>query len=1435
MSQVEQRPIQSAAPRKRRRLLWNGVGLLIAVIAIFAALGFWFNSSQFENLVRKRIIAQLAAATGGRVEIRSFHWRLMDLQAEAGGIVIHGLEDAGEAPYAQVESLRVRISILGFLSPRVLLRELEVKKPEFHLIVYPNGSTNQPHPQNPQHLKKPAIDTLFDFQADHVSVEQGSFNFYSHATGFDFAPRYLPLEFQANDVSIVMKYVPAEGKNPESYHIDAGVRDLNLLRGGKAPTASAFPAYIQASVDLTRDAVFARSVRITEHTRGEKERVLNVSATFADFANLHWEGSANGEFDLHLLNPIFGYPSTPEGMARMNLVAAGDVKGYRVDGPVHVDNGSYVDPAINARKMQVDTTVHVDAELMRFGNITVRFAQGGQLEGNLELQHWAPHPPLHSTATVSQAPPEAKIPARRGHFWNRKKTPPPEPPVKSRNVLVKQPQTEITVHGKISTRFDNVALDTILDIVSKPPFNRLGVDTLLNGPATAEWNNGDVSTLKVEAALGLSPSSRPVAGETPGTGVIDAEYAQRTGAVDVRNLELNLPSSRIKASGRLGAYPMTSLTSLDFDFRSHNLGEFDTTLRDLGLKRNGKSGTAALPVALSGEGEFRGKWEGSLISPRVSGSLKATQIGVELPPRPSDASQTRQIVRWDSAEATGSYDAERIALLHGRVVRGQEVISLDGTLSVSEAEGPGAVGASELPAFDSDSLLRAHVRATNVDVNDLFPILDIQEPVTGTLQADFQTDGPLHTLGATGWVELDQGVAYGEPLSRVRAQGTIANEVVTLNSIAITGKAGTVSGTGSYDVRSRRFQAEAHGTGLDIASIEHVHAANDAVIGELTLAATASGTTDEPRIDGHATIAGLAMDHEPLGAIELTAHTVNRDLVYDATSRMETAELALHGQTTLRGDFQTQAKLDFSRFNIDAVFRLAHLEAIKGESALSGTATIQGPLAHLDQMQGDARLQTMAVTVAGVHLQSEGGVHATLANGRVNLDPLHITGDQTDLRTQGSLELREKQRLDLAASGSINLKLAEMVDSDLTAGGTTTFQVEAHGPLANPNLRGRVDFNNGSLSLEDVPNGLSQLHGTLEFNQNRLEVRSLTAMTGGGQLSLGGYLAYQQGLFADLSVTGKQIRIRYPPGVSSLADTTLHLQGSKSSLLLSGNVMLTRFSVSPDLDIAALATQAVAVQPVAPPDSPSNHVRLDVRIQSSPQLNFQNAYAKLAGDVDLRLRGTVASPSLLGRISITEGNATIAGTRYELQRGDIQFTNPVRVQPNIDLNATARVQDYDITLGLHGTPDKLNVTYRSDPPLPESDVIALLALGRTQSEQGLYTQQQEQSAGLAPSTDVLLGGALNATVSSRVQKLFGAGSVKVDPSYLGALGVSTTRITVDEQVGKNVTLTYATNVDTSAQQLLQAEIAINRHVSLLVTRDESDVFSVVVKATRRYR
>jgi translocation and assembly module TamB len=929
----------------------------------------------------------------------------------------------------------------------------------------------------------------------------------------------------------------------------------------------------------------------------------------------------------------------------------------------------------------------------------------------------------------------------------------------------------------------------------------------------------------------MSPSSQTLANEAPASGSVDATYDQRDGAVDLRTLLLETPASRLEAHGHLGAFPLNSPSGLDFQFHSSNLGEFDTVLRDLGLKRNGKSGTAALPVGLAGQFDLSGgRWTGSLIDPHITGDAKATQVAIEMPSTgggSQNENSAPRLVQFDSIDGSGSYSAQRIEISHAVLRRAQAEISLTGTLDADPGKG-------RTFAYDGRSVVHGHLQAGNVDLADVQSLSGKNFPAAGRLSAQLLLGGPLDTLGGSGWVALDGGNIYGEPVTRARAEGAIAGDLVKLSQISVTAPAGTVTATGSGDLKSHRFQLDGKGAEIDVAKIESLQRKLSDVTGRLSFTVAGSGTIEDPRIEAHATMNPLALSGESLGGLDVVARTANRSVTYEASTRLEGAELKLHGQTELHGDNATQAKLEFSHFNIDALLRSAHVQGLTGESALAGAITVDGPLAHPEQLRGEARLEQMAVTVAGVHLASQGGVHATLADARIHLDPLRITGEETDLRAQGQLSLKGDQRLDLAASGSVNLKLAETLDRDLTASGTTTFQVEAHGPLRNPGLQGRVDFQNASLSLEDIPNGLSQLHGTLEFNQNRLEVKSLTAMSGGGQLSVGGYLAYEHGIYADLSVTGSGIRIRYPQGVSSQADATLHLQGSQNNLLLSGNVLITRFILSPDLDVAALAAQANAVQTIAPPDAPSNHIRLDIQVLSSQQLNFQNAYAKLAGDVDLHLRGTVATPSLLGRVSITEGTAIIAGTRYDLQRGDIYFTNPVRIEPSIDLNATARVEDYDITLGLHGTPEKLAVTYRSDPPLPEADVVALLALGRTESQQRLYTQQQEQALA-NPTTDALLGGALNATVSSRVQKLFGAGSVKVDPNYLGALGNPTSRIIVEEQLGRNLTLTYATNVNTTSQQLIQAEVAINRHVSVLVARDESGVFSMVVKATRRYR
>jgi translocation and assembly module TamB len=160
------------------------------------------------------------------------------------------------------------------------------------------------------------------------------------------------------------------------------------------------------------------------------------------------------------------------------------------------------------------------------------------------------------------------------------------------------------------------------------------------------------------------------------------------------------------------------------------------------------------------------------------------------------------------------------------------------------------------------------------------------------------------------------------------------------------------------------------------------------------------------------------------------------------------------------------------------------------------------------------------------------------------------------------------------------------------------------------------------------------------------------------------------------------------------------------------------------------------------------------------------------------------------------------------------------------------VSDYDISIGLHGTAEKLNTTYRSDPPLPTADVFALLAFGRTTDQ--AYTAPQS-NAYTESASSAVLGSALNAAVSSRVQKLFGASRIKIDPEVGGAGNNPNARLTVEQQVSGNITLTYITNLAQSAQQVIEFQYNVNRNVSIVGERDEYGVVGFEVQVRQRKR
>jgi translocation and assembly module TamB len=171
----------------------------------------------------------------------------------------------------------------------------------------------------------------------------------------------------------------------------------------------------------------------------------------------------------------------------------------------------------------------------------------------------------------------------------------------------------------------------------------------------------------------------------------------------------------------------------------------------------------------------------------------------------------------------------------------------------------------------------------------------------------------------------------------------------------------------------------------------------------------------------------------------------------------------------------------------------------------------------------------------------------------------------------------------------------------------------------------------------------------------------------------------------------------------------------------------------------------------------------------------------------------------------------------------------------IDVEATTAVRSYDITLGFHGRMDALSITYRSDPPLSSNDIIQLLAFGRTQTEMEQQTTVQ-QNAFPESASDQILSQALNLALSSRVQRLFGITRVKIDPTIGGTENnPSGAKITVEQQVANNFTVTYITDVTRSTQQVIQVEYNINHNLSVSAIRDQNGVLSVDIRLRQRKR
>jgi len=457
----------------------------------------------------------------------------------------------------------------------------------------------------------------------------------------------------------------------------------------------------------------------------------------------------------------------------------------------------------------------------------------------------------------------------------------------------------------------------------------------------------------------------------------------------------------------------------------------------------------------------------------------------------------------------------------------------------------------------------------------------------------------------------------------------------------------------------------------------------------------------------------------------------------------------------------------------------------------------------------------------------------------IRLRQAEFTGNNTSIQASGTIPLRAGAGADLAVRGNINLALLQLLNADLLARGDAIVQASVRGDVRNPMVNGRLELKGASLYMNDLPNGIDNANGVILFDRNRATIEKLTAETGGGKILLGGILDFGGGLVYRLQADAQQVRIRYPEDLSTTSNAHFALNGTSESSTLSGTVTLNRATFNPRTDLGQLLAQSS--RPVPAPVAPNEYLRglqFDVRIESGPNFEFETSLTRdVEAEVDLHLRGTPLRPVMLGSISVNQGEVQIFGNKYTIDRGDIRFLNPVKIEPSFDMDLETRARGITVNISMSGTMQKLKVNYSSDPPLQSSEIIALLAVGRDPTSTQAGSSAAPSTTGGSSFVEAgsgLLGQAVSAQLSSRIQRFFGASRVKIDPTLTGVDNLPQARLTLEQQVSKDITLTYITNLNRTQEQIVRFEWDLNRNWSAVAVRDQNGLFGIDIQYRKRF-
>ena len=402
---------------------------------------------------------------------------------------------------------------------------------------------------------------------------------------------------------------------------------------------------------------------------------------------------------------------------------------------------------------------------------------------------------------------------------------------------------------------------------------------------------------------------------------------------------------------------------------------------------------------------------------------------------------------------------------------------------------------------------------------------------------------------------------------------------------------------------------------------------------------------------------------------------------------------------------------------------------------LDGDGTIADLKMRLDVQVRDLRNELWAkMEPATFELTAQTAQNRLTASGKLQqprIQPLEITATMPFdvpkiIQARGfpdDTPIIAKARLPRSSVNFVRQFVPDLQQLD----GDLGLDVDVTGTFGHPVLSGAGDMtvNVARFTNATLPT-LRGFNVRFTFTDNALTLDRFGGDLAGGPFNMSGRVTFAKLTepILDLQMRAQSVLVARNDTLTARADGDVKVTGPFAAATVSGNVALTNTRILKNIDLIPIglpgrpAPQAPTERPefFSLPGPPFRDWKFDVALKTKDPVLIRGNLATGEATTDLKLTGTGLKPGLQGVVHLEGVEATLPFSRLDVSRGSLTFNPSDSTNPTIDLQGTSVIRDYTVRVYVYGTLLSPQAIFTSEPPLPQEEIISLIATGASRKE-----------------------------------------------------------------------------------------------------------------------